>query len=201
MLFPSTLVISSKLSDIDPLLAELGHEGIENNPDIFLVDEYTVENIRQIKKFLSHKPYSHLSKIIVIPQAELLNLESQNTLLKNLEEPGEGNYFILISDKPNSLISTILSRCHKIRHVSDVNTESIINFPQSIKESLELTDSMPKDKISVLSFLENQIKAYQNKLVENPQNANIIKRLIKANQMINANIDPKNVLDFLFLNN
>ncbi len=200
MLFPSTLVICQNLAQIDPFLAEIGHVSVANNPDVFLVSEYTVENIRQIKKFLSQHPYSHDTKVVVIPQADLLNLESQDTLLKNLEEPGDNNYFILTTTKPNALLPTIISRCQTIKLISLSQSQTTINFPQNISQALALADDIAKDKTTVAPFIENQISAYQQTLVDHPQNVNIIKQLIKSSQMINANIDPKTVLDFLFLN-
>ena len=200
MLFPSTLVICQNLSQIDPLLAEIGHTTISNNPDIFFVSEYTVENIRQIKKFLSQRPYSHDTKVVIIPQADLLNLESQNTLLKNLEEPGDNNYFILTTSKPNALLPTIISRCQTIKLISSVQSQVIVEFPQTVSQALTFADDIGRDKTAVRPFIDNQISAYQLTLIDHPQNANIIKQLIKSSQMLNANIDPKTVLDFLFLN-
>lgn len=193
MLFPSTLVISSDLGKIDSLLVELGHLAVTNDPDIFLVSEYTVENIRQINKFLSRQPYSHHNKIVIIPEAHLLNLESQNTLLKNLEEPGENNYFILVTPKPNSLLETIVSRCRTIRFLSPAPDSVKFTLPGSIKESLILSESLAKDKDTVLPLLENLIASTPR------ANFSLIKKLIKAGQMIRANLDPKTVLDFLFL--
>ena len=200
MLFPSTLVICQNLSQIDPLLAEIGHITISNNPDIFLVSEYTVENIRQIKKFLSQRSYSHDTKVVIIPQADLLNLESQNTLLKNLEEPGDNNYFILTTSKPHALLPTIISRCQTIKLISRVEPQTIIQFPQNINQALALADDLAKDKTAVKPFIDHQISAYQQTLIDQPHHTLIIKQLIKSSQMLNANIDPKTVLDFLFLN-
>jgi DNA polymerase-3 subunit delta' len=46
---------------------------------------------------------------IVIRPAELLQIEAANTLLKNLEEPGEKVHFVLITDSPSQILSTILT--------------------------------------------------------------------------------------------
>src|SRR5262249_3980512 len=46
-----------------------------------------------------------------VPQAELLGLEAANALLKSLEEPGRHLRWILATSRPESLPSTILSRC------------------------------------------------------------------------------------------
>lgn len=205
MLFPSTLIVSGQSPSLEPYLKELGHQNLINNPDIFLVSEkedYTVENIRQIKKFLSQNPYSHTSKIVIIQNADLLNIESQNTLLKNLEEPGANNYFILTTPNPASILPTVVSRCSVLRLTSNqISTQKTLTFPNSIPESLSLTESFVVNKSSVLPFLEAQLGLYQKLLVKDPSLKNIatIKKISKAIQMLGANIDSKNVLDFLFL--
>lgn len=209
MFFPSTLVIAIDNATLDKqtnlLLANLGHTSIQNNPDIFILsqkEDYSVENIRQIKKFLSQVPYSHPNKIVIIPQADLLNLESQNTLLKSLEEPGPDNYFILSTTKPNHLIPTILSRCHFIRlKSSTISSHPAVKFPSSINESLILADDLAKDKASVLPYLEQQLQTHQRLLAQNPDQvlAHKINKIIKTIQLLNANVDPKTAIDFLFL--
>jgi len=202
MLFPSTLVVSDNLDSITPILKNLGHFSVENNPDVFLVSEYSIDHIRTINNFLSLSPYSHTSKIVVIPQAHLLNIESQNTLLKNLEEPGANNYFILITTRPNALISTILSRCQIIKDQPAKSLlPAILKFPKSIAECLSLSETLPKDKVELLTYLNQQIELYQQELIKDPSatNSRLINKLIKATQMLPANIDPKSVTDFLLL--
>jgi len=193
MLFPSTLVTSSDLSSIDPILAELGHISHINNPDIFLVSEYTIENVRSINNFLSRSPYNHNNKVVIIPEAHLLSVESQNTLLKNLEEPGINNYFILLTPRPNALIPTIVSRCHLIKIIQKTEKLDLFNFPNNTADALALSEKLAADKESVLPLLENQIKNTP------PADYKTIQKLIKATLMLKANLDPKTVLDFLFL--
>jgi hypothetical protein len=203
MLFPSTLFISRQSVTIEPYLRDLGHSSLENNPDIMVITDYSVENIRSIAKFLSQKPYSHSSKIIYIPHADLLHPESQNTLLKNLEEPGLNCYFILTTSKPSALLPTIVSRCRQIRLSSpgSVSSDLPLSFSGSLVQKLSLSDTLTADKTAVLPFLEKQLSAYQQLLVSdpNPDTAAIITSIIKAIQMLNANVDPKAAVDFLLL--
>lgn len=193
MLFPSTLVTSADLECLNPILADVGHTTIVNNPDIFVLTEYTVESVRSINSFLSRSPYSHDCKVVIIPDAHQLNTESQNTLLKNLEEPGEHNHFILLTPRPQSLINTIISRCHVLKINNPLSKTELLTFPQNIIESLALSEKLSADKESVLPFLEAQIRS-------TPATDFVkLKKLIKATQMLSANLDPKTVLDFLFL--
>ena len=77
-----------------------------------------ISSIREIKKSLSinfdELPY----RLILIEDAHLMSKEAQNALLKSLEEPPRGVIFILISDKPEILLSTIKSRCWQIQFSS-----------------------------------------------------------------------------------
>lgn len=54
-------------------------------------------------------------KVFIIDEAELLAWESQNALLKALEEPPARTYLILITTRPDRLLPTIRSRCHHVR--------------------------------------------------------------------------------------
>jgi hypothetical protein len=212
MLFPSTLIISSQTEVIDDiissLLNSLDHLSLTNNPDIYQISEagdYTIDNIRQIKKFLSQQPYNHSSKMIIIKNAHLLNTESQNALLKSLEEPSENNYFILSTGTPGNLLPTIVSRCHLLRP-NPINTKTLskpLTFPDSISSSLLTADTLYQDKTSLLVYLQTQISIFQKQLVTNPtpQTITIINKLIKCTLMLNANVDPKSALDFLLLSN
>lgn len=53
-------------------------------------------------------------KVFVIDEAELLAHESQNTLLKTLEEPPAGTYLILVTSAEDKLLPTIRSRCQRV---------------------------------------------------------------------------------------
>ncbi|HZN68851.1 MAG TPA: DNA polymerase III subunit delta' [Tepidisphaeraceae bacterium] len=54
-------------------------------------------------------------KAFVIEQAELMNPQAQNALLKTLEEPAGRTVVILLTDQPAALLPTIRSRCQMVR--------------------------------------------------------------------------------------
>lgn len=210
-LFPSTLFNSSNLdliqTHINQICQQLNNIISPNNPDIFIINQdtgWTIELTRTIKTWLSQKPFNHQNKIVIIYQIDQFNLESQNALLKSLEEPGENNYFILTSSKPTNIINTIISRCQivKLKNSFSVqkDTKPII-FSHEIKANLLESDNLSKDKDRVLPFLENQVIIYQKLIQKDPtqQNSQIIQKILKAIQMINANVDPRSALDFLLL--
>ncbi len=73
-----------------------------------------IDQIRNIKTFLSQKSINSEKKIILIIDAHLLNEAASNCLLKTLEEPSNG-IFILLTSRLNLLLDTIISRCQIVR--------------------------------------------------------------------------------------
>lgn len=56
-------------------------------------------------------PNEASGKVYIFPEADFLNVNAQNALLKLLEEPPEGVYFLLCSQNPDILLPTVRSRC------------------------------------------------------------------------------------------
>jgi hypothetical protein len=54
-------------------------------------------------------------KVFIVDEAELLDRTAQNILLKTLEEPPSGTFIILVTSRPEILISTIRSRCQHVQ--------------------------------------------------------------------------------------
>jgi len=74
---------------------------------------YSNESEEIIKK-LSLKTYESEFKIMIIYQPEKMHTTCANKLLKIIEEPPEKTLFILVSDEPDSIISTIQSRTQRL---------------------------------------------------------------------------------------
>ena len=69
----------------------------------------------EIVRKLSLKAFGDGFKVMVIWQAEKMNVSCANKLLKLLEEPPEKTVFLLVSEHPEALLSTILSRVQQVR--------------------------------------------------------------------------------------
>ena len=87
-------------------------ESPKNNKETIRIDQ-----VRNIKIFLSQKSIESEKKIVLIIDAHLLNESASNCLLKTLEEPTNG-IFILLTSRLNLLLDTIISRCQLIRFKS-----------------------------------------------------------------------------------
>jgi DNA polymerase-3 subunit delta' len=74
--------------------------------------QHLVEDVREsVIRASSLSPAEGRRRVFVIEQAEDLRDESQNALLKTLEEPAPFVRLILICSEPEQLAETILSRC------------------------------------------------------------------------------------------
>ncbi|MDD2679381.1 MAG: DNA polymerase III subunit delta' [Candidatus Omnitrophica bacterium] len=90
---------------------------IENgqHPDVHLISgdeaQIKIEAIRQLQKEINLKAYEGVFKVFIIDNAHTLSAEAANCLLKILEEPPKKSLLILITEKPNLLFKTVISRC------------------------------------------------------------------------------------------
>jgi DNA polymerase-3 subunit delta' len=104
------------------------------HPDIFFVEPdksvIKIEQVRDIQKRIIFKPMEGRKKVVIIDEAEKLNLHAANCLLKTLEEPPDDTVLILVANTGVPLLPTILSRCQGIRF-APLGTETIRSFLES----------------------------------------------------------------------
>lgn len=104
-----------------------------NHPDIIYVEHekpnvISVENIRQqINGDIAIKPYSGSHKIYIVDEAEKMNVQAQNALLKTLEEPPEYAVILLLVTRVEAMLPTILSRC-VVLNTKPVSDDIIKNY-------------------------------------------------------------------------
>ena len=89
------------------------------HPDL-IVDEpeqsrIKISAVRDLGNSLAVKPYEALTRVVIIDQAQAMNQQAGNALLKLLEEPPAKTILILIAVNTYSLLPTIVSRCQQIR--------------------------------------------------------------------------------------
>ena len=70
-----------------------------------------IDKVRSILNFLNKSTYSSNIKIILIDNAEYLNVHSSNALLKVLEESNNRTFFFIIQNNHSKILNTIKSRC------------------------------------------------------------------------------------------
>lgn len=75
----------------------------------------TIEQIRRMQARLNTRPTLGSRRVVVIDPADSLETASCNALLKSLEEPPAGTFFLLVAHRPGRLLPTIRSRCRTLR--------------------------------------------------------------------------------------
>jgi DNA polymerase III subunit delta' len=89
------------------------------HPDILkLVPEglqIKIGQVRELCQLLALKPYEAKTRVVLIADAQRLNLAAGNALLKVLEEPPENTVWILTAPQTADVLPTIASRCRHVR--------------------------------------------------------------------------------------
>lgn len=77
--------------------------------------QHMVEEVRErVIRAASYRPFEAEKRVFVIEAAEAMRDESQNALLKTLEEPPGFVHLILLTAEPAALLETIASRCQPV---------------------------------------------------------------------------------------
>lgn len=187
------------------ILKSLDLPTTSNHVDIINFDHQTgwgIDQIRRLQTITQTRPIKANHRAIIIHQAQNLNIESQNSLLKTLEEPNPKNTIILLVNNLSSLADTIKSRCQIIKTDQIKSTpDKAFIVSQKISDNLNLSAQLSKDKQSCIDTVRNQIIFYQKQLLNQPRIdlRHKIKLLQKSLSMINANVNPTSALDFFFL--
>ena len=161
---------SELLLNKNTLLQDCDLLDANNHPDYFILqkDKILLHHItfrktkwdeekgqRNINDFLGITPSIAINKVALILNAQTMNNECQNALLKNLEEPAPNTYIIMVTDRSNVLLETIYSRCQTFnipnlsskemnawlskRGISEINFNDFPSFytPLKIIEDIE----------------------------------------------------------------
>lgn len=86
-------------------------------------NEITISQVRELSAFCSLTSLNNAYKAVIIRQAHCLNTDAQDAFLKILEEPKGNVVFLLLSNQPDRLLPTVLSRCCRIFFPSRIDLE------------------------------------------------------------------------------
>ena len=90
------------------------------HPDVLIVEpgdsgSIKIEQVRDIVDRTAYRPFEGRRRAVIIDDADALVPAAQNALLKTLEEPPPSSVFMLITTRPDMLLSTVRSRCPRLR--------------------------------------------------------------------------------------
>lgn len=112
--------------------------------DVFEIDgasNTSVDDIRSLKENVQYAPSTSRFKIYIIDEVHMLSTNAFNALLKTLEEPPAGVYFIFATTEVHKIPETILSRCQRF-DFRQITEEQISKHLQTImkKEKITISD-------------------------------------------------------------
>ena len=87
-----------------------------------------VEQVREMERRLHTRPTLGSRRVVIVQPADEMNRNAANALLKSLEEPPVGTFFMLITHRPSRLLPTIRSRCRILRfpNLTDAQLETML---------------------------------------------------------------------------
>ena len=193
----SQKIIANFNEGLDPQNQSLFNS--DHHPDFYLLDRekiYLKDIIKQkqeskywddekgykdVVSFLTLTPSISKNKVVCIMNADSMNEESQNALLKSLEEPASYSYIIMTTSRPKSLKQTIYSRCQvfNIPHISaykidewlikhGITDYSSTDFP-SYAMPLNIVDDIQSDKHNSYKEFISIINQFLNSKIDQGQ--------------------------------
>ncbi|MBP3200959.1 MAG: hypothetical protein J6M39_04880 [Lachnospiraceae bacterium] len=112
---------------------EKAYVDTDNHPDIYYLESDTSIKIdtvrRDIVESSIYAPKIANYKIYVIYDAIYLEVRSQDTLLKTLEEPPEYDIFFIVTSNASKLLETIHSRCFIIKDSEENDYKKLLSLP------------------------------------------------------------------------
>lgn len=194
-----------------------GKESLEGvRPDLVLIEpaedkEIKISQIRDLHSRLSLKSYSSPFKAAIINQAHYLNQEAQSAFLKLLEEPKGQTIFILITEYPEMLLPTILSRVERLRFYSSAkevytkeDADKISKIAKSpLDKRFQYAKELADDPQNLKKVLESWLGYFRERLLADPgsaQNLKILKTLQAVYHAISTtNVSHRLALEILML--
>ena len=163
---------------------------IQNSLD----NRFNIDNCRELKKKLEKSNINNKPRIILIDDAELMNLNTVNALLKITEEPLTYNYFIFINNSSKEIFSTLKSRCIKFNIRLKKEDKNIVTKKLINQFKIETKFNYPNSYLSPGNYLNYDYLCKVHKIEIN--NKNVIKNI---NILVNAYKKEKNtqIINFI----
>ena len=180
-----------------------------NHPDIHLLSplpdkrDISVDQLREMQRELSLRPYEAPRKACIIDPAERLNASSANSLLKTLEEPPGNALIILLTENAGMLLSTVRSRCQLIRFapLSPEHVLSLLERSGMALETAALVAPMSGGSLQKALELDNESLSVRRESVLSrvgQMNINRIATVFDAAEELSGNRDATlELLDML----
>jgi DNA polymerase III subunit delta' len=96
-----------------------------------------IDQVRDAIERAAYRPFEGRRRVVIVDDADTVNPEAQNALLKTLEEPPAASTFILVTSRPDMLLPTVRSRCQRLRfgRLSPADVASILMREHGYEEA------------------------------------------------------------------
>ena len=127
-----------------------------NHPDITVIapeddkKSITVGQIRNMRQEAFIKPHKSEKRVFLIDGADTMNPQSQNALLKVLEEPPESVMFLLVAQSKAAFLDTVISRCVVLNLTAPEFSKAVSYLESNTKYSYdEITDALNQSQNNI----------------------------------------------------
>ena len=129
-----------------------------------------VDAIRNLEAEANFRPFVAKARFFIINNADKMNDEAANALLKTLEEPPATSHIFLITSRPDALLPTIRSRCQMLRF-APIQSKEIENFLLATKQfspdDAELVAKLSRGKLgNALNLNLEKFRAQREKMLK-----------------------------------
>src|SRR5215217_94220 len=74
-----------------------------------------IDQVRDAIERSAYRPFEGRRRVVILDEADAMNADAQNAVLKTLEEPPAASTFVLVTSRPDMLLPTVRSRCQRLR--------------------------------------------------------------------------------------
>lgn len=168
----------------------------------------SIAMVRSLQSELSYAAFQGKKRHVVICNVDKSTPEAQNAVLKILEEPPLNTQFWLITQYPQHLLPTLISRCVEMNFTekteknqdNQIDTVSKDLFTTigttSYRELIDVAEKY-KEKTTAIEWTEMCLKYFHQTLQQEPTGKAIsaIKVIIETRQHLAANVSPRQALE------
>lgn len=184
------------------------------SPDTLIIIPDTsvgIIEVRQVQAFLAKKPIQSPQNTVIIESAHLLTLPAQHAFLKTLEEPPGNSRIYLVTNHPDLLLPTILSRCEiqlttDNPHPTTADTAAyaalfskLVSAP-GVGERLQIIEEQKFDRDSALAFIDS-LEHFLHTQIQSTSQLSIVdyQLIVDARKYLKANCNVRLTLDHFAL--
>ncbi|MDB4984267.1 MAG: putative polymerase delta subunit [Patescibacteria group bacterium] len=169
----ATIVTGNRTSNLEHAKDFLMAQGIEvqGNSDVFVYDQESlgIDPVRdEIVRFVSSKKVTE-SRVVIL-SFDRATTEAQNALLKSIEEPQVGTYFLILVPNADSLLPTIRSRAQMIAGdaIAGITRLDATDFLKSnLAGRFALVESFVKNKKDEENLSKSEVIAFLDHVEKN----------------------------------